>query len=94
MLFIGLPGASNSIRNIEPEVLAASITTHSNLPMSISQLNVWDHILINDKLVALASRNKSDSPAGKAIDLQDFKAGLDLNLLTKTEQSEFTAFFG
>ncbi|XP_028399954.1 uncharacterized protein LOC114523277 [Dendronephthya gigantea] len=65
-----------------------------NLPMTVSQLNIWNHVLTNEKMVAMARRNLCDGPAGNSIDWQDFKAALNLTRFTMNEPSECSTISG
>ena len=66
--------------------LSTRITT--NLPVRISQVNVWNRVLTNDETAALATRQNCDGASGNVLDWQDFRTGLTLSKFIESDPSE------
>ena len=67
------------------------IVPKKNLPLTISQVNVWDRKLTSDEITAMYGRQKCDGGAGNILDWEDFKNELVLSKFTKADQSQCTS---
>ena len=76
-----------SFRTLEP-------TATENLPLTISQVNVWDRRLTSDEIAAMFGRQACDGGAGNVLDWEDFKNQLVLSKFTKADKSQCTAMPG
>ena len=62
-----------------------------NLPLTVSQLNVWDRKLTSDEISAMYGSKKCDGGAGNILDWEDFKNKLVLSKYTKADPSQCTS---
>jgi hypothetical protein len=68
-----------------------AVPPNQNLPLTISQVNVWDRKLTSDEITAMYGRQKCDGGAGNILDWEDFKNELVLSKFTKADQSQCTS---
>ena len=62
----------------------------NNLPVTVTQVNVWDRKLTTDEISAMFGRPTCDAGAGNVLDWEDFKNQLVLGKFTKTDKSQCT----
>ena len=67
-----------------------SFPVTENLPLTVTQVNVWDRLLSQDEIAVMSKREKCDGGAGNVVDWQDFKSGLDFSKFTEIDQSQCT----
>ena len=65
-----------------------------NLPLTISQVNVWDRKLTQDEVAAMSGRETCDGGAGNVLDWEDIKSQLALSKFTVTENSQCSTISG
>ena len=71
--------------------LTSAPTATENLPLTISQVNVWDRKLTADEIAAMFGRPACDGGAGNVLDWEDFKNQLVLSKFTKNDKSQCNA---
>ena len=65
-----------------------------NLPLTISQVNVWDRKLTQDEVAVMSGRQKCDGGIGNVLDWEDLKSQLALNKFTVTQNSQCSTISG
>ena len=65
-----------------------------NLPLTITQVNVWDRKLTQDDVAAMSGRQKCDGGIGNVLDWEDLKSQLTLSKFTVTENSQCSTTSG
>ena len=80
-----LAGAAK--RNIN-DIIAFPATAKNNLPLTISQTNVWDRSLTQEEISGMSRQENCGGGAGNVLDWEDFGKQLNLKIFTKNDQSQ------
>jgi hypothetical protein len=80
-------------RNIYDMVTYPAVPKN-NLPLTITQTNVWDRSLTQDEITGMSSQENCGGGAGNVLDWKYFESQLDLSIFTKNDQSQCTTTSG
>ncbi|CAB4032905.1 Hypothetical predicted protein, partial [Paramuricea clavata] len=80
-------------RNIN-EILKFPVSAKNNLPLTITQTNVWDRSLTQDEISGMSRQKNCGGGAGNVLDWEDLGNQLNLNIFTKNDQSQCASASG